>query len=118
MPLKYVLAIPFALACLLGAAPALADHDSFEFLRKDFANGQSWGLELGFGGGWTAATADTAYTRTLENFGYSRDKLSRFRFSFAVEKILYRNFSVLLQNSTLIQLFLKPIYHCQALEPR
>ena len=77
---------------MLEAAPALADDD--------FADGQSWGLELGFGGSWTP---DTAYTQTLETFGYSRDRRSRYRMSFAVEKILFRYFSLLLQTNLLDQ---------------
>jgi hypothetical protein len=90
MHLKHILAMALALTCLLGAAPVLADDD--------FADGQSWGLEFGFGGGWTA---DTAYTRTLENFGYVRDRHSRYRMSLAVEKTLFRYFSVLLQTNLL-----------------
>jgi hypothetical protein len=90
MRLHRLLGIPLLIAAVLTAAPAHADDD--------FADGQSWGLEFGFGGGWTA---DTDYTRTLENFGYSRTRLSRYRMSLAVEKVLFRYFSVLLQTNLL-----------------
>ena len=64
-----------------------------------FADGQIVGLEVGLGVGWPP---DTAYTRTLETFGFVPDHtLERFRFSAAIEVIALRYVSVLLQTNSL-----------------
>lgn len=72
---------------------------------EPFVEGQTWGLEVGFGGGWSPQS--TPYTRTLETFGFEdrvalleRDA-THFRFSAAVEAILLPYFSVLLQTNLL-----------------
>jgi|GEM_PF-3167977 len=91
MPLKPCIALLFVLLAMLVPAAVAADDDSF-------ADGQRWGLEVGFGGG---RIADTAYTRRLETFGYSRTSPSHYRMSMAVEKILFPYFSVLLQTNLL-----------------
>ncbi|NNE20502.1 MAG: hypothetical protein HKN10_18705 [Myxococcales bacterium] len=87
---KPIFAIPIGLACFLSAAPAQAD--------PSFAGGQTWGFEIGFGGGWAP---DTDYTRRLDAFGYSPSGGGHYRMSFAVEKILLPYFSLLLQTNLL-----------------
>jgi hypothetical protein len=97
-----------ALALLVGGvlAPGTAAA------REPFVEGQTWGLEVGLGLGWTAGSS--AYTRTLETFGFENrlsleDALGccwnngppRFRFSGAVERIVLPYFSVLLQTNLL-----------------
>lgn len=78
--------------CLLMPRVALAE--------ETFVDGQTWGIEIGLGGGWNEP--DSAYTRTLETFGFVGDFGSpRFRFSAALEKILARYFSLLLQTNFL-----------------
>lgn len=73
--------------------------------KEPFVEGQTWGLEIGFGVGWVDETS--AYTRTLETFGFEDtyaccwDPAPRFRFSGAVEKIVLPYFSVLLQTNLL-----------------
>lgn len=81
-----LIAFPIFLVCLLHAVPAAAE--------EEFADGQTWGFEIAFGGG---GTAETAYTRRLEAFGYTRDRHVHYRMSMAVEKILVEYFSLLLQ---------------------
>ena len=73
--------------------------------REPFAEGQTWGLEIGLGVGWVEESS--AYTRTLETFGFE-DRYGccwgpapRFRFSGAVETIVLPYFSVLLQTNLL-----------------
>ena len=96
----------FVAALLLGGlfTPGAAEAD------EPFVDGQTWGLEVGFGGGWPDES--TAYTRTLETFGFEDrypyrypccgDRpISRFRFSAAVETILLPYFSALLQTNLL-----------------
>jgi hypothetical protein len=101
----------FVAALLLGGlfTPGAAEAD------EPFVDGQTWGLEVGFGGGWPVR--NTAYTRTLETFGFgdsypfvSADvyswrsgyrRTSRFRFSASFEKIVLPYFSVLLQTNLL-----------------
>lgn len=79
-------------ALLSGASRAAAD--------PAFADGQTWGFEIGLGGGWQPES--TPYTRTLETFGFRRDfEPTRFRFSAAVEKILIPHLSILLQTNFL-----------------
>ena len=91
-----------ALALLLGGvlAPSVAAA------KEPFVEGQTWGLEVGLGLGWVGDSS--AYTRTLETFGFE-DKhgccwdpgAPRFRFSGAVERIVLPYFSVLLQTNLL-----------------
>ena len=90
MQLRQLLVLPLALACQLVATTAVAD--------EGFAGGQTWGLELGFGGGWAP---DTAYTRRLQTFGYKPSDGGHYRMAFAVEKVLFRYFSLLLQTNLL-----------------
>lgn len=90
MLFKSIFAIPIGLACFLSAAPVQAD--------QSFADGQTWGFEIGFGGGWAP---ETAYTRRLDAFGYSPDRGGHYRMSFAVEKILLPGLSLLLQTNLL-----------------
>jgi len=87
---KSIFAMPLGLACFLFATPARAD--------PSFADDQTWGFEIGFGGGWAP---DTDYTGRLDAFGYSPDRGSHYRMSFAVEKILLPYFSLLLQTNLL-----------------
>jgi hypothetical protein len=92
----------FAAALVLGGSftPGAAEAD------EPFVAGQTWSLEVGFGGGWPDES--TPYTRTLETFGFENGysccearPVSRFRFSAAVETILLPYFSVLLQTNLL-----------------
>ena len=92
----------FAVALVLGGlfTPGAAEA------KEPFVEGQTWGLEIGLGGGWPDRS--TPYTRTLETFGFDDtypccgDWLApRFRFSAAVERILLPYFSVLLQTNLL-----------------
>jgi hypothetical protein len=91
----------FVLALLLGGvlAPSTAEA------KEPFVEDQTWALEVGLGVGWPVES--TAYTRTLETFGFEEaygccsDPVSHFRFSAAVEKILLPYFSVLLQTNLL-----------------
>ncbi len=70
------------------------------FAEESFADGQTWGLEIGLGGGWN--DPDSAYTRTLETFGFIGGwGPPRLRFSAALEKILVPYFSLLLQTNFL-----------------
>lgn len=65
-----------------------------------FADGRTWGVEIGLGGGWQPDS--TAYTRALETFGFERDfRPTSFRFAAAVEKIVIPHLSVLLQTNFL-----------------
>ena len=73
--------------------------------KEPFAEGQAWGLEIGLGVGWVEESS--AYTRTLETFGFEDtygccwDPAPRFRFSGAIERIVLPYFSVLLQTNLL-----------------
>lgn len=88
----YLLALAVLSWCLLTPRGALAEDS--------FVDGQTWGLEIGLGGGWN--DPNSAYTETLQTFGFAEDFGStRFRFSAALEKILVRYFSVLLQTNFL-----------------
>lgn len=64
----------------------------------DFADGQPWGLEFGFGWG---RTRTSQYIRTLEDFGYGRDARTGFRASFALSRRVVRYFELLFQFNTL-----------------
>jgi hypothetical protein len=66
---------------------------------RPFVDGQRGGLEIGFGGGWPVRS--TAYTDTLEIFGFERPYTSHFRFSAAFEGIVLPYFSLLLQTNLL-----------------
>jgi len=88
MRLQTFLVLP--LASQVVAAPAAAD--------EGFAGDQTWGPELGFGGGWSP---DTANTRRLEAFGYTPTDGGHYRMAFAVEKVLFCYFSLLLQTNLL-----------------
>jgi hypothetical protein len=85
-----------ALALLVGCAIAPASADADDQL---FVGGQRVGIELALGGGW--GPGETAYTRTLETFGFEEWKTSHFRFSAALEGIVLRYFSLLLQTNRL-----------------
>ena len=87
-----VLAFAMAIGALLASASAAADDHLF-------VEGQRVGIEFGLGGGW--GPVDTAYTRTLETFGFEEWKTSHFRFSAALEGIVLPYFSVLLQTNRL-----------------
>lgn len=73
--------------------------------EEAFVDGQIWGLEVGFGGGWSPQS--TPYTRTLETFGFEdlhalwEPDSPHFRFSAAVEAIVLPYLSVLLQTNLL-----------------
>ena len=77
---------PLAMAAWLHAAPAQAD--------REFADGQRFGFELGFGGGFATSSP---FTRRLESFGYSREEMFSFRFDFSFEAIVLPYLSVLLR---------------------
>lgn len=87
---RQLLASSLLLASLCVAAPVSAD--------LEFADGKTWGFEIGFGGGWVPATD---YTRRLELFAYEREKQIHYRMSIAVEKIVLPYLSVLLQTNLL-----------------
>jgi hypothetical protein len=66
-----------------------------------FADGQPWGLEVGFGWG---RTPSSGYTETLEEFGFEKNLAvvrPGFRVSLAVERRIVRHFSLLLQANSL-----------------
>ena len=92
MRFHHLLALAMVTGCLSAAASAAAEDQLF-------VEGQRIGLELGLGGGW--APRDTAYTRTLETFGFEHWTTSQFRFSAALETIVVRYFSLLLQTNRL-----------------
>ncbi len=62
MPLKSLASVALVLGGVF--VPGTAEA------REPFVEGQTWGLEVGFGVGW--ADESTAYTRTLETFGFER----------------------------------------------
>jgi hypothetical protein len=102
----------FVVALLLGGVLSPSTAAAKEPFMEPFVEGQTWGLEVGLGLGWTAGSS--AYTRTLETFGFENrvsledalvccwnDGPPRFRFSGAVERIVLPYFSVLLQTNLL-----------------
>jgi len=97
MHLRSSIAASFLLAAVFFPGTAEA--------KEPFAEGQTWGLEIGLGVGWVEESS--AYTRTLETFGFEDrygccwDPARRFRFSGAVERIVLPYFSVLLQTNLL-----------------
>lgn len=92
---SHAIAISVALIFVLLAGSVSADGKDGEIV---FADGQTWGFEIGFGGGWSS---ESAYTRRLEDFGYDHVDTRRFRFSAAIEKIVLPYLSVLLQTNLL-----------------
>ena len=92
MRLRDSLAYALLLGWLVVPASAAAED-------KAFVDGNRIGIELGFGGGWPVR--ETAYTRTLETFGFEQWHTSQFRFSAAVEGIVVPYFSLLLQTNLL-----------------
>jgi opacity protein-like surface antigen len=86
-----LLLAPLAWSLVISSAAALEE--------PTFVDGQRVSIELGFGGGWPVN--DTAYTRTLETFGFEHERSGQFRFSAAVEGIVLPYFSVLLQTNLL-----------------
>jgi hypothetical protein len=97
MHLKRSIALALLVAAIL--APRTAEA------KEPFVEGQTWGLEIGLGVGWVEQSS--AYTRTLETFGFEDSygccwvPARRFRFSAAVERIVLPYFSVLLQTNLL-----------------
>ncbi|MEM8606063.1 MAG: hypothetical protein AAGF92_03110 [Myxococcota bacterium] len=83
------LAVIGTAACLL--LPPTEAH-------ADFAGGQPWGLEFGFGWG---RTRSSEYIRTLEDFSYQRDSRTDFRASFALSRRLVNYFELLFQFNSL-----------------
>ncbi len=89
---RFAIAVGLIALSMMAAAPVAAD--------PAFADGQTWSIEVGLGGGWQPDS--TAYTRTLRNFGFERRYgPTHFRFSGAIEKIVLPYFSVLLQTNFL-----------------
>ncbi|MEM9728546.1 MAG: hypothetical protein AAF997_08170 [Myxococcota bacterium] len=77
-------------------SPAATSHAD-----DGFAEGQPWGLEVGLG--WGRAP-NSAYTRTLETFGFERQTaftFDGFRVSVGVERKIVPHFSLLLQANNL-----------------
>jgi hypothetical protein len=73
-------------------------HSTSARADEGFADGQMFGLEFAFGGGWPSSSS---FTRRLESFGYERENTFDFRFAFSVEAILLRYLSVLLRMDVL-----------------
>ncbi len=92
MHLRGLLVFALLSCCLVSPGSAAAED-------RTFVDGQRLGLEVGFGGGWPVSS--TAYTRTLETFGFEHWTTSRFRFSAAIETIVVPYFSLLLQTNLL-----------------
>lgn len=86
-------------ALLAMVAWGLMSSEASALEQPTFVDGQRVGIELGFGAGW--AVDDTAYTQTLETFGFDHWWTSKFRFSAALEGIVLPYFSVLLQTNLL-----------------
>lgn len=90
--------VTWSIAALLFLA--LSSGESRAAADPAFADGRTWGVEFGLGGGWQPDS--TAYTRALETFGFEQDfEPSSFRFAAAVEKIVIPYLSVLLQTNFL-----------------
>ncbi|MEM7433641.1 MAG: hypothetical protein AAF436_00720 [Myxococcota bacterium] len=83
---------------LVVAVFATCLHSGPNTARADFAEGQPWGLEFGFGWG---RTRSSDYIRTLEDFGYTRDSRTGFRAVVAASRRVCRYFEILFQFNTL-----------------